>query len=63
MTTTVKVHVNGNYEATVTKNGGEEVAKVGPQEEKAFQIYHSVTGENKSTFVIEERYLGDQPKS
>ncbi len=56
MTTTVKVHVGGNYEATVKQDDREPV-KVGPNQELSFYLPHPAKG----TFEIEERYLGEQP--
>lgn len=56
MTTTVKVHVNGNYEATAIVDGGEPVI-VGPGEEKTLSIPHPVN----STITITERWLGAPP--
>lgn len=53
MTTTVKVHVNGNYEATAIVNGGEPVI-VGPGEEKILSIPHPVD----ATITLTERWLG-----
>ena len=53
MTTTVKVHVNGNYRATVKQDDREPVY-VYPQEEKSFSLPHPASG----TFVVTEEYLG-----
>ena len=61
MTTTVKVHVGGNYRAAVKQND-DPVVEVGPEEEKFFYVYHAPSGKNKSTFVIEEEYLGEVVK-
>ncbi len=63
MTTTVKVHVNGRYEATVThKVNGElkNTVTVGPQEEKTLSFYHD-GAENE--FTIVERQLPAEEKS
>lgn len=58
MTTTVKVHVNGNYRATVKQNDLEPVV-VNPQEEKSFYAPHGQT----NTFVVTEEYLSDKKES
>lgn len=55
MTTTVKVHVNGNYRATVKQNDREPVL-VGPGEEKHFNLPHPAT----ATFEVSEEYLGNK---
>lgn len=60
MTTTVKVHVNGNYRATVQhivdgKPNGEPV-QVDPQEEKYFTAYHG----KANSFDVTEEYLGEK---
>lgn len=55
MTTTVKVHVNGKYQATVVQDDRDPVI-IGPQEEKSFNLPHPAN----STFVITEEYLGDK---
>ena len=55
MTTTVKVHVNGNYRATVVQDEEEPVV-VNPQEERSFSLPHPA----HSTFVVTEEYLGDK---
>lgn len=69
MTTTVKVHVNGNYRATVKQftNEGEEAKLVReetiePQEEKTFNLHHTDTRGTHSTFDITEEYLGSSGK-
>lgn len=64
MTTTIKVHVNGNYEATVHQtvegeDGPRTPLKVGPGEEKVLHFTHG----KKNTFVIDEVYLGEKPKA
>jgi hypothetical protein len=57
MTTTVKIHVNGNYRATVKQGSrpGQEV-QIGPNEEKSFGLPHPAT----DTFEITEEYLGEK---
>lgn len=64
MTTTVKVHVNGKYRATVfqTNADGVEALPVvvegnynGGSGEKSFHLYHPAKG----TFVISEEYVAD----
>ncbi|RRH98084.1 hypothetical protein EH240_20015 [Mesorhizobium tamadayense] len=60
MTTTVKVHVNGNYRATVQhildgQPYGEPIA-VNPQEEKSFNLHHG----KDNSFSVYEEYLGDK---
>ncbi|CAN7167423.1 hypothetical protein LJR234_000359 [Mesorhizobium amorphae] len=60
MTTVVKVHVGGNYLATVQhivdgKGEGEPV-QVKPQEEKYFTVHHG----KANSFEITEEYLGDK---
>lgn len=60
MTTIVKVHVNGNYRATVDvtyADGRTDQQKVEPQEEKSFSIGHPAD----ATFHVTEEYLGDKP--
>lgn len=59
MTVTVKVHVNGRYEATVTNQTTGETVVVGPQEEKQVYFRHG----EPNTVLIEERYLGEETKS
>lgn len=57
MTTTVKVHVNGRFEATVIhKVNGEvrDTITVGPQEEKSIGFAHDGA---KNEFEIVERQL------
>lgn len=56
MTTTVKIHVGGNYEARAIVDGGEPVV-VGPGEEKTLSIPHPVD----STIRVTERWLGAPP--
>lgn len=63
MTTTVKVHVNGRYEATVTHKVNGEVINtitVGPQEEKSIGFYHDGA---VNEFTIVERQLPAEEKS
>jgi hypothetical protein len=63
MTTTVKVHVNGRYRATVKQDNNEPVVVEGnyegssnPSGEKSFYLPHPAKG----TFVITEEYVGDK---
>lgn len=68
MTTTVKVHVNGRYRATVIQKdavyGEHEPAIVdgnyegspNPTGEKSFSLYHPAS----ATFEITEEYVGDK---
>lgn len=58
MTTTVKVHVNGKYRATVKQDENEPVY-IGPQEERSFNLAHPA----HSKFEITEEYIGDQAKT
>jgi hypothetical protein len=51
MTTTVKVHVNGNYRA-ICKRNGKQVAIVGPEEEKQLPHTH---GETNTYEITEEQ--------
>lgn len=53
MTTTVKVHVNGAYRATVRQDDREPVTVEGG-EEKSFTLAHPAN----STFVVTEEYVG-----
>ncbi len=59
MTTTVKVHVNGKYRATVTQDGGEPVTVEGNYNggtgEKSFYLPHPAQG----TFVVSEEPVAD----
>jgi hypothetical protein len=59
MTTTVKVHVNGKYRATVVQDGLEPVIVEGNYNggtgEKAFYLPHPATG----TFVVTEEQVAD----
>lgn len=62
MTTTVKVHVNGNYRTTIEhKVDGEPqpTMTVGPNEEKQLHFVHGKTNE----FTASEEYLGEKPAS
>lgn len=59
MTTTVKVHVNGKYRATVTQEGREPVIVEGNYNggsgEKAFYLPHPAN----ATFVVTEEQVAD----
>lgn len=62
MTTTVKVHVNGRYRATVVQDDKPPVIVDGnydgttnPGGEKSFWLSHPAKG----TFVVTEEYLGE----
>ncbi len=59
MTTTVKVHVNGKYRATVIQDGREPVTVEGNYNggsgEQAFYLSHPAN----STFVVTEEYVVD----
>lgn len=52
MTTTVKIHVNGNYVSSVKVNGN-DLGTVGPNAEKSFSLPHNDGG--ASTFELHER--------
>jgi hypothetical protein len=62
MTTTVKVHVNGQYRATVKQGALEPVIVEGNYNggsgEKSFYLLHPAN----STFVITEEYVKDDDK-
>lgn len=62
MTTTIKVHVNGQYRATVKQDDKEPVVVEGNYNggsgEKSFYLLHSAN----STFVITEKYVQDEDK-
>lgn len=62
MTTTIKVHVNGQYRATVTQDDREPVVVEGNYNggsgEQAFYLAHPAN----STFVITEEYVADDDK-
>ena len=62
MTTTVKVHVNGQYRATVKQDDRDPVVVEGNYNggsgEKAFYLPHPAQG----TFVISEEYVEDDDK-
>lgn len=65
MTTTVKVHVNGRYRATVTQDDREPVVVEGnyvgspnPGGEKHFYLPHPAKG----TFVVTEEYVPEEAK-
>lgn len=53
MTTTVKVHVNGEYIATVRQDGNAPVEVKGG-EERSFNLSHPAN----SSFQVTERYVG-----
>lgn len=59
MTTTVKIHVNGKYRATVTQDDREPVIVEGNYNggtgEKSFYLPHPANG----TFVVSEEYVKD----
>lgn len=64
MTTTVKVHVNGRYRATVKQDDRDPVIVEGnyegspnPSGEKSFYLPHPASGK----FDITEEYIGDAP--
>lgn len=71
MTTSVKVHVNGRYRATVkhTDAGGNIVSTTvvegnyegspNPHGEETFHLQHPAKG----TFEVTEEYIGDAPKA
>lgn len=62
MTTTVKVHVNGQYRATVKQDDKEPMTVEGNYNggsgEKAFYLPHPA----KATFEISEEYVADGDK-
>lgn len=62
MTTTVKVHVNGQYRATVKQDDREPVVIEGNYNggsgEKHFYLPHPARG----TFVVTEEHVGDDDK-
>lgn len=62
MTTTVKVHVNGQYRATVKQDDRAPVTVEGSYNggtgEKYFYLPHPASG----TFVITEEYVKDDDK-
>ncbi len=62
MTTTVKVHVNGQYRATVTQDGKDPVTVEGNYNggsgEKSFYLPHPA----EATFHITEEYVADDDK-
>lgn len=59
MTTTVKVHVNGKYRATVSQDGCEPVVVEGNYNggsgEKSFYLSHPAAG----TFVVSEEQVAE----
>lgn len=62
MTTTIKVHVNGQYRATVKQDDREPVIVDGNYNggsgEKSFHLPHPAS----ATFVISEEYVKDDDK-
>lgn len=59
MTVSLKVHVNGNYRATVkhTADGKPQAdTVVGPQEEKQVYFQHGV----ENVLTVTEEYLGNE---
>lgn len=61
MTTTVKVHVNGMYRATVKQDDKDPVVIEGNRDggtEKSFNLGHPAN----STFVITEEYMPEVQK-
>ena len=62
MTTSVKVHVNGQFRATVKQDGGEPVTVEGNYNggsgERIFYLPHPA----KATFEISEEYVADNDK-
>ena len=62
MTTSVKVHVNGQYRATVRQDGGEPVTVEGNYNggsgERVFNLPHPA----KAVFEISEEYVKDDDK-
>lgn len=62
MTTTVKIHVGGQYRATVKREGHEPLVIEGDYNggsgEKSFYLTHPA----KSTFEISEEYVSDKDK-
>jgi hypothetical protein len=62
MTTTVKVHVNGQYRATVKQDGRDPVIVEGNYNggsgEKSFYLPHPA----KATFEISEEYVANSDK-
>lgn len=64
MTVSLKVHVNGNYRATVKHtaiaNDGKEAEMpetvIGPQEEKTIYFRHGA----KNVLEVSEEYLGEK---
>lgn len=66
MTTSVRVHVNGRYRATVTQDGVEPVVVEGnydgspnPSGEQTFYLHGSHPAQGN--FRIVEEYVGDAP--
>jgi hypothetical protein len=61
MTVSLKIHVNGNYRATVRHMAGgyeQPQTVVGPQEEKTIYFWYDVVNE----LVVIEEYLGETAK-
>ncbi len=59
MTVTVKVHVNGNYRATVVRTvdgKAEDPLVINPQEERIIPFWHG----HKNEYEITEEYLGEK---
>lgn len=64
MTTTVKIHVGGQYQATVTRivqgaASPDPVVVIGPEQERSFPAH----GDRMITFLVqEEPYVKPQPE-
>lgn len=62
MTTSVKVHVNGQYRASVTVGDGDPVDVEGNYNggsgEQTFYLQHG----KKTTFIVDEKYVEDNDK-
>lgn len=62
MTTSIKIHVNGQYRATVTQNDNPPVEVEGNYNggsgERTFSLQHGT----KNTFVVDEQYVKDDDK-
>lgn len=62
MTTTVKIHVNGQYRATVKQDDRDPVFVEGNYNggsgEKSFYLPHPASG----TFIVTEEYVKDDDK-
>lgn len=64
MTTTIKVHVNGDYEATVIQtvegeDGPRQPLKISHGEEKQLHFVH----DKQNTFEITEKHVGPKKAS